>query len=158
MRQPLDSRGSCAWKIPVPLLLVTLLAASSFAQSPTKLNIRLVGTNRPPQASSGFGDVWAEGNIACLGVWTAYSTFGIGIYNISNPASPQLLTNYTFSTGVGNRFEQGVIRSNILYVGSWGGSSTNSGGSGLHVYSITNPASPVLLSRITKSSAGTVTN
>jgi hypothetical protein len=155
MRQPLDSRGSCAWKIPFPLLLVTLLAASSFAQSPTKLNIRLVGTNRPPQASSGFGDVWAEGNIACLGVWTAYSTFGVGIYDISNPASPSLLTVYNYSTTAQNRFEQGVIRNQILYAGCWGGSGN---GSGLHILSLTNPASPLLLSRITKSSAGTVTN
>src|ERR1041385_5121050 len=155
MRQPLDSRGSCAWKIPFPLLLVTLLAASSFAQSPTKLNIRLVGTNTPAQASSGFGDVWAEGNIACLGVWTAYSTFGVGIYDISNPASPSLLTVYNYATTAQNRFEQGAIRNQILYIGCWGGSGN---GSGLHILSLTNPASPLLLSRITKSSAGTVTN
>ena len=142
------------------LVLWMLVGAAAIAQAqfPTKLNISLTANVEPPQASSGFGDVWGDGNIACLGVWTAYSTFGVGIYSIANPAAPQLLKVYNYGSGVGNRFEQGVIRDNILYVGSWGGSSTGSGGSGLHVLSLTNPAAPVLLARITAATAGTVVN
>jgi hypothetical protein len=140
-----------------PLLIFAVSQVAS-AQFPSKVNISLVASNKPPQASSGFGDVWGDGNIACLGVWTAYSTFGFGIYDITTNASPRLLTNYTYSSGVGNRFEQGVIRSNILYVGSWGGGSVGSGGSGLHIFSLTNPSVPAPLSRITASSAGTAIN
>src|SRR4051812_41298364 len=92
------------WKVAHLLAAVSFVVNTVQSAIPTKLNINLVGTNKPPQASSGFGDVWAEGNIACLGVWTAYSTFGIGIYDISNPALPNLLTNYTYGSGVGNRF------------------------------------------------------
>ncbi len=136
------------------LIASFLLAATPTHAQPNKLNIRLVGTNKPPQASSGFGDVWGEGSNACMGVWTAYSTFGFGVYDISNPSTPLLKTNYTFGSGVGNRFEQGVIRDKILYVGSWGASRD---GSGTHIISLTNPAAPVLLSRITTNTAGTVT-
>jgi hypothetical protein len=146
------------WRTRLRFVAFLALSAMSFvaqAQFPSRLNITLVGSHEPPQASSGFGDVWGEGNLACLGVWTAYSTFGFGIYNIANPASPQLLTVYNYSATAANRFEQGVIRSNILYVGSWGGSGN---GSGLHIFSITNPSAPVLLSRITASAVGTVVN
>lgn len=142
------------WRFLLPLILLT----ASFGHAQSRLNISLVASNKPPQAASGFGDVWGDGNIACMGVWTAYSSYGIGIYNIANPASPVLLTNFTYGSGVGNRFEQGVIRSNIMYVGSWGGGNLNSGGSGLHILSLANPASPVLLSRITANTAGTVQN
>ncbi|MSU59369.1 MAG: hypothetical protein EXS35_14560 [Pedosphaera sp.] len=135
------------------VLGLSIVALRSPAQS--RLNITLVSSNKPPQASSGFGDVWGDGNLACLGVWTAYATFGFGVYNIANPAAPQLLTVYNYSATAANRFEQGVIRSNILYVGSWGGSAN---GSGLHIFSITNPVVPALLSRITASTAGTVIN
>lgn len=132
-----------------------LIFSGSLAQA-QGINISLVGSHKPPQ--SGFGDVWGDGNIACMGVWlsSGYNAgWGTGIYDISNPNSPALLTTYNYGSGVGNRFEQGVIRSNILYLGSWGGSGN---GSGLHILSLANPALPVLLSRITKNSAGTVTN
>lgn len=129
------------------------LAVSTRGQG---INVSLVGSHKPLQ--SGFGDVWGDGNIACMGVWLSagYANgWGTGIYDISNPHSPTLLKTYNFGTGVENRFEQGVIRSNILYLGSWGG---NGNGSGLHILSLANPMSPVLLSRITKNTPGTVMN
>lgn len=137
------------------VLAFALFGFETIGFTQSKLNVSLVGQHKPPQASTGFGDVWGDGNLACLGVWTAYNTFGFGIYSITNPASPQLLTVYNFGSGVANRFEQGVIRSNILYVGSWGGSGN---GSGLHILSLANPASPAPLSRITASTPGTVVN
>ena len=75
-------------------LFAGLLAAN--AQFPTKLNISLVGSNKPPQASTGYGDVWGEGNIGCLGVWqsTAYNNLAVGIYDISNPGNPTLSSIY----------------------------------------------------------------
>lgn len=141
------------------VFLAGLLSFSSaFAQRPATFNVSLVSNHKPSQATTGYGDVWGDGNLACLGVWTAYQMFGFGIYDITNPAAPQLLTVYNFGSGVGNRFEQGVIRSNICYVGSWGGGGVGSGGSGLHILSLANPATPVLLSRITASTPGTVVN
>src|SRR5438552_9805831 len=148
-------RACTAWKFRFALLLAVLVGVSGHAQRPTKLNLRLVGTNKPPQASTGFGDVWAEGNIACLGVWTAYATFGIGIYDLSNPAAPNLLTVYNYATSAQNRFEQGVIRNKILYVGCWGGGGN---GADLNILSLPNPPRPVLLPEFPKTTAGRVTN
>ncbi len=150
----LNSRAGAAWKVGCLLALTLFAGFLQSSQAASSLNIRLLSTNRPPEASSGFGDVWAEGNLACLGVWTAYNTFGFAVYDISNPSAPNRLTTYNWSATVQNRFEQGVIRNQILYIGCWGGSSN---GSGLHIYSLTNPASPLLLSRITRATAGTVT-
>src|SRR5437899_200518 len=121
-----DARAGLKWRLLV-VAAAMLLGVSSYAQFPTKLNITLVASNNPPQATSGFGDVWGEGNLACMGVWTAYSTFGIGIYDISTPSAPTLLTVYNYTNTVKNRFEQGVIRNRILYVGCWGASANGSG-------------------------------
>ncbi len=138
----------------MPIFLIGLIVLSFFHGHAQ--NISLVGSYKPSQASSGYGDVWGDGNIALMGSWTAYPTFGFGVFDITNPASPNLLTVYNFSTTTGNQFEQGVLRSNILYVGSWG--NGNNGGSGVHIFSMTNPAAPALLSRISQDRAGTFTN
>lgn len=142
-------------------LTFALLALGIFnaAAQPSKLNISLVGSNEPPQATTGFGDVWGEGNIGCLGVWqsSAYNNLGVAIFNIANPGNPTWITNYNpFPGSAANQFEQGVVRNQILYIASWG----NAGGSGagVHIVSLTNPAAPLLLSRITASTPGTVMN
>ena len=135
----------------VTILLLVFLPLLTRAQ-----NISLVGSYKPSQ--TGYGDVWAEGDIACMGIWlsSGYANgYGVGIFDISNPASPVLVSTYNFGATVKNRFEQGMIRNKILYVGSWGGSGN---GGGFHILSLTNPASPVLLSQITKNTAGTVPN
>ncbi|MEO6182420.1 MAG: hypothetical protein ABIP76_04760, partial [Verrucomicrobiota bacterium] len=122
------------------------------------INISLVGSHKPVQ--SGFGDVWGDGNLACMGVWLSagYANgFGFGIYDISNPALPSLVSVYNYSANTRNRFEQGVITNQICYVGCWA-SGTSWAGSGLHILSLSNPASPVLLARITRTAPGTVTN
>ena len=141
----------------VIFLFAGLLAAN--AQFPTRLNISLVGSNKPPQASTGFGDVWGEGDIGCLGVWqsSAYNNLAVAIFNISNPANPTWLTNYSpFPGSSANQFEQGVVRNRILYVASWANAGAN--GAGVHIVSLTNAASPLLLSRITATTPGTVMN
>ena len=115
-------------------LSVLCLAFSAQAQN---INITLV-SQREPNASSSiqYGDVWGDGNIACLGVYQGYTTpYGVGIYNISTPSSPTLLTTYN-TTGSENQFEQGIVRSNIGYFASWSGG-------GLHIVSLTNPAVPL---------------
>lgn len=149
-------------RLPIALRCALIWFALTLAlpvQCQTRLNISLVGSNKPPQASSGFGDVWGEGNIGCMGVWqsSAYNNLGVAIFDISNPANPVLHTNYNpFPGSAANQFEQGVVRNRILYAASWG----NAGGSGagVQIVSLTNPAAPVPLSRITASTPGTVQN
>ena len=148
-------RAARFWLIPV----LTLYLLTSLARAQSRLNISLVGSNEPPQASTGFGDVWGEGNIGCLGVWqsSAYNNLGVAFFDISNPGSPTWITNYNpFPGSAANQFEQGVVRNRILYVASW----ANAGGSGagVHIVSLTNPAAPLLLSRITENTPGTVMN
>jgi hypothetical protein len=134
------------WKKIFCLCSLLLLISSSLPGQ----NISLVSQLKPYSGTSyQYGDVWAEGNIACVGVFSPYNSGnGVAFFNITNPAAPVFLHNYY----TGNQFEQGVIRSDICYIASWAGS-----GGGLHILSITNPAAPVLIARIGKTT-GTVTN
>lgn len=107
-------------------------------------------SNVMPVPSRNYGDVWAEGDIACLGIWIGFDSlpfYGVGIYDISNPAAPNLLSTYTSTNSSHNQFEHGVVRDRIGYFASWSGG-------GLHIVSLTNPAAPVLLSRITATTTG----
>ncbi|NOS72014.1 MAG: hypothetical protein HOP33_19060 [Verrucomicrobia bacterium] len=144
----------CFLKLVLPVVLrcglacaIVTTAAVSRAQSPTNLNLQLVSKTRPSANPLSYGDVWAENNLACLGVWLGYSTYnyGVGIFTITNPAAPVLLSVYSPGPTSQNQFELGAVRNQIGYFGSW-----SSGG--LHVVSLTNPASPVLLTRISSSS------
>jgi hypothetical protein len=122
------------------------------AQPLTNLNLQLVSSVKPSAASLSYGDVWAEGQLACLGIWLGYSAnnYGVGIFSISNPAAPVLLSVYSPSPTSQNQFELGALRNRIGYFGSWSGG-------GLHIVSLTNPAAPLLLSRI-GATTGNVTN
>jgi len=122
------------------------------AQNPTNFNLQLVSQTRPSASPISYGDVWAEGDLACLGVWLRYDTYnyGVGIYSISNPAAPVLLSVYCPSPKSQNQFELGALRQRIGYFGSWSGG-------GLHIVSLTNPAAPQLLCRI-GGTTGDVTN
>jgi hypothetical protein len=133
----------------VVLWLMLLIHGTAAA---TNLNIKLVSTLKPSANPVSYGDVWAENDIGCMGVWLSYSTYGygVGIFSISNPAAPVLLSVYSPSPTSQNQFELGALRNRIGYFGSWSGG-------GLHIVSLTNPAAPALLCRI-GSTNGTVTN
>ena len=62
------------------------------AQGLTNLNLQFVSNVKPVTNAISYGDVWAEGDLACLGVWLGFSAanYGVGIYSISNPAAPVL--------------------------------------------------------------------
>ena len=123
--------------------LLALFFISFATISPAQnINISLVAQHEPPNSGINFGDVWGEGDIACLGVWTGYGThYGVGIYDISNPSVPNLVSIYSFTNASHNQFELGVVRNRIGYFGCWNGG-------GLHIVSLTNAASPKLLSRL----------
>lgn len=140
----------CASTLLTSLLFLLLIGSSGHSQ-----NISLVGERGPFPSSHKYGDVWAEGDIACVGAFSKYPStpsYGVAIFSITNPANPVLLSNYDPNPGGNNQFEQGVVRNRIGYFASWSGS-----GGGLHIISLTNPASPMLLSRIGRVT-GTVTN
>lgn len=143
---PFRGGGPGCW---VLVLLVVALLCRGAAQN---LNLELVSNVKPTASPLSYGDVWAEGDLACLGVWLGYSTYnyGVGIYSLSNPAAPQLLSIYSPSPTSQNQFELGALRDRIGYFGSWSGG-------GLHIVSLTNPAAPQLLCRV-GATTGNVTN
>lgn len=134
------------------LLGVGTLITNASAQNFGSLNLQLVSNVKPSEQPISYGDVWAEGDLACLGVWLGYNTYnyGVGIYSISNPAAPVLLSVYNAAPVSQNQFELGALRDRIGYFGSWSGG-------GVHIVSLTNPASPQLLCRI-GATTGNVTN
>src|SRR5690349_16904502 len=101
--------------------LMLVFGLTEAAQALTNLNIRLVSNIKPSVNPLSYGDVWAENDIACMGVWLNYSTYnyGVGIFTISNPAAPVLLSVYNPSPTSNNQFELGAVRNKIGYFGSW---------------------------------------
>src|SRR5437016_2706009 len=103
------------------LLLLAILGTGWQAQALTNLNIKLLSNAKPSTYPVSYGDVWAENDIACLGVWLNYSTYtnGVAIYSISNPANPVLLSVYNPTPLGNNQFELGAVRNKIGFFGSW---------------------------------------
>ncbi|MBA4147489.1 MAG: fibronectin type III domain-containing protein [Verrucomicrobia bacterium] len=126
----------------------SLYRPAVFAQA--NFNITPLGNHRPLSGKD-YGDVWGEDNIACLGIWLGYSSsstpYGVGIYDISDPTEPTLLSTYLAASASHNQFEQGVVRNKIGYFASWSGG-------GVHIVSLTNPSSPQTLSIINTASNG----
>lgn len=144
--------SDCTSHLSRAVSLCLLLTAALSSHAAANLNIKLVSILKPSANPLSYGDVWAENDIACMGVWLSYSTYnyGVGIFSISNPATPVLLSVYSPGPASQNQFELGALRNRIGYFGSWSGG-------GLHIVSLTNPASPTLLCRV-GSTTGTVTN
>ncbi len=144
-------RARCLELTKLCVLILALWISPLAHGALTNLNIRLVGSLKPSTNSLSYGDVWAENDIACLGVWLNFSpSYGVGIISISNPAAPVLLSVYNPSPTSQNQFELGAVRNRIGYFGSWSGG-------GLHIVNLTNPASPQLLCRV-GATTGNVTN
>ena len=68
--------------LPQALFLFLVLCALSIRAQ--NINISLVSQREPNISSSiSYGDVWAEDDIACLGIWLGYNTSnGVGIYAV----------------------------------------------------------------------------
>lgn len=147
-RLPLRAPGLCRFLGPIIIAFLCTLKV----HAATNLNVKLISNLKPSPNPLSYGDVWAEGDLACLGVWLGYSSYnyGVGIISISNPAAPVLLSVYSPNPTSQNQFELGALRNRIGYFGSWSGG-------GLHIVSLTNPAAPALLCRI-GATTGNVTN
>src|SRR6185369_5714365 len=88
---------------------LTALLTPASSQAAPNLNIRLVSNVKPSANPLSYGDVWAENDIACLGVWLNYSAYnyGVGIFTLTNPAAPSLLCRVGATTGnVTNGFDR----------------------------------------------------
>jgi hypothetical protein len=93
------------------------------------------------------GDLWAEGNFAYIG--SDRGGGGISIFDISNPASPQFVTEYE-----GEEMEDVEVYNGIGYFGSDDNQSTSATGTGVDIVNLSNPASPVLITRINAANGG----
>src|SRR5688572_13403009 len=94
-------------------LLSFLLVSAGWVEAQNQnFNIQLRSEARPYSGKQ-YGDIWSEGNLAFLGVFSGYSSattpYGVGIYDITDPQSPSLVSIYTYPLNSShNQFEQGV--------------------------------------------------
>ena len=111
--------------------------------------------NPPCSSTSGatlkFADIYGDGNIAVMG---SYGCRGAFIFNISDPDAPVLAAHYNPSPQ--QAFLEAIVIGNRGYFGSGGASSpgAGTGGDGVHIVDLTNPASPVLLGKVNSSNVG----
>jgi hypothetical protein len=96
-----------------------------------------------------YADVYAEGNIAVMGT---YSARGALIFDITNPDNPVLANHYNPSvpsptTSATQQMLEALVVNQIGYFGS-------GNGGGVHVVNLSNPYSPVLITRINAANGG----
>ncbi len=119
---------------------VTLLAGC--AAAPAAVTFELVAHLDPFPGAQRYADVWGDGNYAYIG---SFNGTGVGIFDISTPASAFLAGFY--NPGSGGQFKDVKVRNGIGYFAS-------DNGGGLHVVDVSNPAAPTLLSQVTSSQGG----
>ncbi len=117
-----------------------LLASCAAAQA--SVTFPLVAHLDPFPGASRYADVWGDGNHAYIG---SYNGSGVGIFDVSVPASTYLAGTYDPASG--GQFKDVKVRNGIGYF-----ASDNNGG--LHIVDVSNPASPTLLSQVTSSQSG----
>ncbi len=129
------------------LCLLTALPFGSgmAAAADVTFNIELVGESDPLPGSPYYADVWAEGNYAYVG--SDRPGGGIAIFDIFNPFEPQFVTMYP-----GNEMEDVEVHNGIGYFGSDVLPTTS--GTGVDIVNLSNPASPVMLSRVNSLNGG----
>ena len=121
--------------------LAIQLGAYFAAAADVTFNISLVGESDPIPGSGSlyYGDVWGDGNYAYVGA--DVNGGGIAIFDISNPASPQFLTEYQ-----GDQMEDVEVHNGIGYFSSDVSVST---GTGVDIVDL-NPESPTYLQRLSR--------
>ena len=104
--------------------------------------INLVKQVDPFTGNDRYGDVWGEGNFAYIG---SFQGSGVGIIDISNPATAFLAAHYNPASG--GQFKDVKVQGNIGYFAS-------DNGGGVHIVNLANPATPSLISQVTSSNGG----
>ncbi len=141
------------------LALFAIFAASlsgdAFAQK-VRLRSQITPTCTSNQGSSlKFSDLTGSGNIVVLG---GYGCKGAFIFDVSNPDAPVLAAHY--NPAPAQHFLEAIVIGNRAYFGSGGasGPGSSTGGDGVHIVDLTNPAVPVLLGKVNTSSGGGYSN
>jgi hypothetical protein len=102
----------------------------------------------PSTGTNHYSDVVAESrsngkSYAYVSSW--HNTSGVWIFDVTNPDAPSFIAKYTNSTTLNM---QGIaVDKGIGYFG-------DDSGSGIHIVNLSNPATPVLISRITSAQGG----
>ncbi len=117
------------------------LGGSLAVAADVTFNIELVGESDPIPGSGSlyYGDVWGDGNYAYVG--SDKNGGGIAIFDISNPASPQFLTEYA-----GDQMEDVEVYNGIGYFSS---DVSVSSGTGVDIVDL-DPESPTYLQRLSR--------
>ena len=118
--------------------LSALLSMSALAGT-----IELVGQLDPVAGVDIYGDVWGEGDYAYVGVWGGTGVF---IIDVSDPASPSLVSTYIPTTGTG-LFKDVKVYDGVGYF-------ADDDGDGVHIVDVSIPATPTLLAKITRAEGG----
>jgi hypothetical protein len=130
----------------------TVLSGDVFAVDQT-FNVTQVSQIDPlPFSGSHFyGDIWVDGNYAYLG--TDVNGGGVSIFDISVPSNPTFIRNpanpsgtITMPTYLGDQMEDIEVYNGIGYFGS--DVTTSSSGTGVDVVDLSDPANPVMITRI----------
>ena len=127
-------------RIAISLLLGVAAAQFAFAQG---IHIHLRGHVNPSPSRYRYSDVVAEGNYAYVASWL--NSFGVLVFDISNPDAPRQVGSYAPSTA---KNMQGIeVLNGIGYFAS-------DAGGGVHVVNLADPTHPVLITRITSAQGG----
>jgi len=151
LAQPVGS-STMASRVAVAAAALALLA-TSFAPSASArdvfFNIDLVSETPVPGADfpRHCGDLWAYGNYAYIG--SDRHEGGISIFDISNPASPQFLTEYA-----GEEMEDVEVYGLFGYFSSDDNQATAATGTGVDIVNLLNPANPQRIARVDASMGG----
>lgn len=112
--------------------------------------IKLAGRLDPAPGDNIYGDVWGDGNHAYVCGLKSETIF---IIDIADPRSPKLAGVYT--TGNGRAFMGDVqARNGIGYFASFQFDPGAASATGVHIVDCSNPAQPVLISRIAAKERG----
>jgi hypothetical protein len=128
---------------------MALVAANTARAADITFNITLRGEADVPgtQQNRHCGDLWAEGNYAYIG--SDRNGGGISIFNISNPVSPQFVTEYE-----GEEMEDVEVYNGIGFFGSDDNQASPATGTGVDVVNLTDPTNPTLITRINAADGG----
>ena len=127
-------------QIAIAFLLGVAGVQASFAQGK---HISVRSHLNPGAGQYRYSDVVADGNFAYLASWR--NSTGVLIFDISNPDAPRFVANYAPATA---KNMQGIAVLNGI------GYFASDTGGGVHIVNLSDPAHPVLITRITSAQGG----
>jgi hypothetical protein len=145
----LDRRSIRPSHIAALCCLISLSYGTHLPAADVFFNIELISETAVPGADypRHCGDLWAEGNYAYIG--SDRHEGGISIFDISNPLSPQFVTEYA-----GEEMEDVEVYGRFGYFSSDDNQATPATGTGVDIVDLIDPANPVRIARVDASLNG----